>query len=97
MIRRISDAMVYCVLPCVSEDGRKGWVVVRNGTVLITGGAVYVEIDDAAKDCNRMNARLAIAAMREPTDDMLGAVPFITLSVGSIGKWWRVMIDEALK
>lgn len=57
------------------------------------------ELPDASKDRRRMYARVAIEAMREPTQDMLtamGAVPELPIA-GYFAKTYYAAIDEALK
>ena len=58
------------------------------------------ETDRAARAaCRELNARAAVAAMREPTQQMMAAAPaFDDMDTGHLAaRAWRAMIDEALR
>ena len=66
-------------------------------------GCLWSEATDLDKGLYRDTARAAIAAMREPTDAMIGQGYGYAISyedegvVESPSEVWRAMIDEALK
>ncbi len=47
--------------------------------------------------CSVMNARAAIAAMREPTPEMLAALQSYACCAGYVEEGWAAAIDQALK
>lgn len=55
---------------------------------------------DAVGELERQTARAAIAAMREPTDEMVAAADKLEKDLGPFGtpkNWrWQAMIDAAL-
>ena len=73
------------------------------GAVGVEGGGWNAQ-DDFGKDAARKCARTAIAAMREPTDEMNdagadkcdGGCAEESCQFGFMGKIWTAMIDAAL-
>lgn len=56
--------------------------------------AIWPDYEDVTEEM-RSRVRMGIAAMREPTEKMIGAIPVGSFDFGTF--IWQAMIDEALK
>jgi hypothetical protein len=60
-------------------------------------GTLLLPLDGKDKQRLIYSARLAIEAMREPTDAMFSAATDTYCSAGDLIDYWHKMIDEAAK
>ena len=70
------------------------WFLIDRGTGSKVAGP-FGEFNDAIKECERINARAAIAAMREPNSAM-SHIGILMWEEG-FDLCWKAAIDEALR
>lgn len=102
MVNRVVAAMWTYYIKGIDEDGEI-WQIYRRDTDELADPKCYRQAF-ARDKCDEMNARAAIATLREPTPAMLAearrgwAETFPAISAEELAvTHWQAMIDQALK